>query len=125
MRPVIRHPARHSLQPPVHGMLTTMMTESTTLLIRYGVIPEVARFANPAAIPAARGDAVIVETHRGPEVGTVLEQLRASAEPSREEPLEPSGETGWWCWPRPLSEATGIWVSICAPGAWVSAWPPG
>src|SRR5262245_25265542 len=73
-------------------MLTSEMSSSSTLLIRYGVIPEVARFANPQAIPAARGDAVIVETHRGPELGTVLELLRVSAEPSRTEPLEPSGD---------------------------------
>ena len=70
------------------------MVSETTLLVRYGAIPEVARFANPQAIRAVRGDGVIVETHRGSEYGTVLESLRPSAEPRRPEDAsqEPSGD---------------------------------
>ena len=44
---------------------------------------------------------------------------------SRFGPPEPSDGTGWWRWPGPASEAAGAWVSVCAPGSWVSAWPPG
>ena len=40
------------------------------VLVRYGRIPEVARFA--AEQPWQRGDAVVVETHRGLLVGEVL-----------------------------------------------------
>ncbi|MBL8851923.1 MAG: hypothetical protein JNG89_19780 [Planctomycetaceae bacterium] len=73
-------------------MLDPVSTPTTTLLIRYGAIPEVARFTNPQSISVARGDAVIVSTHRGPELGSVLESLRPAAEPGTGEPAEPSGE---------------------------------
>ena len=73
-------------------MLTLVTTPTTTLLIRYGAIPEVARFTNPQSLPVTRGDTVIVSTHRGPELGSVLEALRPAAEPSSEEAAEPSGE---------------------------------
>lgn len=74
-------------------MLGAMTTVCDIVLVRYGAIPEVARFANPAALMVARGDGVIVETHRGQELGTVLEGLRPSGEPTRgETPAEPSGD---------------------------------
>src|SRR4051812_40472049 len=78
--------ARHSPGRAADGMLSTVMQNSDTLLIRYGAIPEVARFANPEAIPAGRGDAVVIETHRGQELGTVLESLRPAREPVESEP---------------------------------------
>lgn len=45
-------------------------------LVRYGAIPEVARFAIRTDAPLARGDDVVVETHRGVELGTFLEEIR-------------------------------------------------
>ncbi|MEZ6067045.1 MAG: hypothetical protein R3B90_15400 [Planctomycetaceae bacterium] len=39
-------------------------------LVRYGVIPEVARCQSESTVP--RGTAVVVETHRGLQIGTVL-----------------------------------------------------
>lgn len=51
----------------------------TTLLVRYGVIPEVARFGFDSSLALQRGEAVVVETHRGRELGTVLEELPARA----------------------------------------------
>jgi cell fate regulator YaaT (PSP1 superfamily) len=79
-----------------------MENSSLTLLVRYGAISEVARFANPQCLALARGDVVVVSTHRGPELGTVLEELRLSQEPaSADAPRpEPSGEIL-----RPASEA--------------------
>ncbi|MFO1092088.1 MAG: hypothetical protein U0992_02090 [Planctomycetaceae bacterium] len=73
-------------------MLTSAMSSASIFLIRYGVIPEVARFANPQVIRAARGDVVVVETHRGQELGMVLEALRASAEPHAGEPEAATGD---------------------------------
>jgi cell fate regulator YaaT (PSP1 superfamily) len=71
----------------------TMSESSTTLLVRYGAIPEVARFANPQALPVDRGADVVVATHRGPELGAVLEELRPSPEPRIDQsPPEPTGE---------------------------------
>src|SRR5690242_8978447 len=88
-------PFRPSSNPPQSGMMQIPMSDhSSTLLVRYGAIPEVARFANPQAIPLDRGTAVVVTTHRGPELGAVLEELRPSAEPRIDStPLpDPSGE---------------------------------
>ncbi|HET6424559.1 MAG TPA: hypothetical protein VFG20_12800 [Planctomycetaceae bacterium] len=51
----------------------------TVYLVRYGVIPEVARFVTEADTPLARNDAVIVQTHRGEQLGTVLERERSSS----------------------------------------------
>jgi cell fate regulator YaaT (PSP1 superfamily) len=49
---------------------------SQILLIRYGTVPEVARFAHDLPEPPERRDPVVVNTHRGLELGTVLEAVR-------------------------------------------------
>ncbi len=49
-------------------------------LVRYGAIPEVARFENRQADPLPRGCRVIVQTHRGKEFGTVLEHIERRVE---------------------------------------------
>src|SRR5262245_14953853 len=49
---------------------------SQTLLVRYGVIPEVARFAHDLAEAPRREERVVVNSHRGLELGTTLESLR-------------------------------------------------
>jgi cell fate regulator YaaT (PSP1 superfamily) len=46
-------------------------------LVRYGTVPEVARFRS--AEPLSRGAAVVVQTQRGLQLGTVLERERATA----------------------------------------------
>jgi cell fate regulator YaaT (PSP1 superfamily) len=50
-----------------------------TILVRYGAIPEVARFAYDLEQPPERHERVVVHSHRGPELGTTLESLRQSA----------------------------------------------
>jgi cell fate regulator YaaT (PSP1 superfamily) len=52
---------------------------SQTILVRYGAIPEVARFAHDLAEPPARHEQVVINSHRGVELGTTLESLRATA----------------------------------------------
>lgn len=47
----------------------------TLALVRYGTIPEVARFTCGAVAGLTRGTAVVVETHRGLQVGTFLERV--------------------------------------------------
>ena len=47
-----------------------------TILVRYGAIPEVARFTHDLAEAPARDQRVVVNSHRGVELGTVLEELR-------------------------------------------------
>jgi cell fate regulator YaaT (PSP1 superfamily) len=47
-----------------------------TLLVRYGTVPEVARFSHDLAEPPARHERVVVYTHRGLELGTALETIR-------------------------------------------------
>ena len=49
---------------------------SQLLLIRYGVVPEVSRFAHELADLPGRHERVVIATHRGLQLGTVLEVLR-------------------------------------------------
>lgn len=51
----------------------------TTTLIRYGRVPEVARFDIDPELCLDRGDGVIVETHRGLQVGEFLELVPDTA----------------------------------------------
>jgi hypothetical protein len=51
---------------------------SQTILVRYGAIPEVARFAHDLAETPVRHERVVVNSHRGVELGTTLETLRAA-----------------------------------------------
>jgi cell fate regulator YaaT (PSP1 superfamily) len=44
------------------------------ILVRYGGVPEVARFTADAPETFERGTRVVVNSHRGVELGTVLEQ---------------------------------------------------
>jgi len=50
-----------------------------TVLVRYGTIPEVARFSHDFEQPPGRHERVVVHSHRGPELGTTLENLRPIA----------------------------------------------
>ena len=63
---------------------------SDTVLVRYGAVPEVARFAPAEATPLGHGSRVVVQTRRGTELGTVLETVRqldpTTADISIEEP---------------------------------------
>lgn len=52
-------------------------------LVRYGVVPEVARFFSADAL--GRGAPVVVRTHRGLQLGMVLERERAAAVVASEE----------------------------------------
>lgn len=52
------------------------------VLVRYGAAPEVARFADLDTAVVARGDAVVVRTHRGLQFGQVLEPLSENVERS-------------------------------------------
>jgi cell fate regulator YaaT (PSP1 superfamily) len=62
-------------------MSSMSSTTAEIVLVRYGAIPEVARFAVAASEPLERGCPVVVRTHRGIEIGTLLERLQAAATP--------------------------------------------
>ena len=64
-------------------MIANNMPDSTDVLVRYGAVPEVAYFRATARLAVQRGQYVVVATHRGEELGTVLESLRVSPEPQR------------------------------------------
>ena len=51
---------------------------ATVYLVRYGAVPEVARFVQSDGAAPGRGDQVVVETHRGFQLGSVLERLKPS-----------------------------------------------
>jgi cell fate regulator YaaT (PSP1 superfamily) len=50
-----------------------------TYLVRYGVVPEVAKCRSELSEPLARGEQVVVGTHRGEQLGTVLERVRSAS----------------------------------------------
>lgn len=53
---------------------------SAVYLVRYGAVPEVARFVAEQSLPASRGATVVVRTHRGLQLGTLLEEVRLTAD---------------------------------------------
>ncbi len=55
------------------------MTVAARYLVRYGAVPEVARFDALAHADFGRGAAVVVTSPRGVLLGTVLDQVRTSA----------------------------------------------
>jgi len=62
---------------------------SETVLVRYGLIPEVARFRMDGNGPYQRGERVVVQSHRGMEVGDVLETV-AGSNPTSDESTDES-----------------------------------
>ncbi|MBD3675392.1 MAG: hypothetical protein HUJ26_17905 [Planctomycetaceae bacterium] len=50
--------------------------QNSIVLVRYGAIPEVARFQWSLAAAPERGQTVVVKNHRGEMLGTVLEQVK-------------------------------------------------
>ena len=66
--------------------MTTAQEFWPVALVRFGRVPEVARFGLPDGLTVARGDRVVVDSPRGRLVGTVLERLARSPEPDAEEP---------------------------------------
>jgi cell fate regulator YaaT (PSP1 superfamily) len=75
---------------PLNASIGIVMTESL-VLVRYGGVPEVARFTHRSDFGVSRGMRVVVATSRGQELGTVLETLRPSCEPGAQE-LTPTGD---------------------------------
>lgn len=59
-----------------NGVEIPALETARIALVRYGAIPEVARFAIRTDALLSRGDDVVVETHRGVELGTFLEEIR-------------------------------------------------
>ncbi|MCA9080610.1 MAG: hypothetical protein KDA58_08620 [Planctomycetaceae bacterium] len=55
-------------------------------LIRYGVVPEVARCELRDDATLQRGEQLVAETHRGPMLATLLEVIRPSSEPGASPP---------------------------------------
>ncbi len=51
--------------------------EERIALVRYGAIPEVARCGFETDAPLSRGNVVVVQTHRGQQLGTFLEEVQA------------------------------------------------
>jgi cell fate regulator YaaT (PSP1 superfamily) len=58
---------------------------SDVVLVRYGLVPEVARFRAPDGTGLERGSAVVVRTHRGLERGEVLDRVRVGGPVPSEE----------------------------------------
>ncbi|MEZ6055774.1 MAG: hypothetical protein R3C01_03625 [Planctomycetaceae bacterium] len=65
------------------GHLYFHIKNMSDYLVRYGVIPEVARCRGLVDVEMSRGDRVVVETHRGSQVGVIVDTLRVTAEPKQ------------------------------------------
>lgn len=59
--------------------------QSTKWLVRYGVIPEVARFAADEVDDLNRDNRVVIESPRGLEIGTLLQKIPATPVKDAEE----------------------------------------
>jgi len=69
--------------------MTQLESTSTDIyLVRYGIVPEVARFGNDSPELPARGTAVVVETDRGLQMGMVLERLKPHFDPAKDSETE-------------------------------------
>lgn len=70
--------------------MTATQTETSTnvYLIRYGAVPEVARFINDSLELPERGTTVVVNTDRGFQAGTVLERLKPGFDPAKDSVTE-------------------------------------
>ncbi len=64
---------------------------SSTVLVRYGAIPEVSRFRPELSAGAERGLPVVVESPRGLEVGTLLEAVPPAGENGNSDKQNGSG----------------------------------
>lgn len=53
---------------------------SAAYLVRYGAVPEVARFSAAENLQFSRGETVVVRTQRGLQLGTLLEQIKLPAD---------------------------------------------
>ena len=69
-------------------MTTSTIASTEIFLVRYGTVPEVARFVNASAEFPARGVEVVVETDRGLQMGSVLERLKPGFDPAGESVTE-------------------------------------
>jgi len=58
---------------------------SSLLFVRYGTVPEVAKFVHRLPKPPRRGDAVVVRTHRGLQLGQVLEAAPSASDAAIDE----------------------------------------
>jgi len=56
---------------------------SAAVLVRYGAIPEVSRFRSPDDVSLTWGQNVVVRSHRGEELGVLLNPPRARPAPAR------------------------------------------
>jgi len=65
---------------------------SRIVLVRYGGVPEVARFQADAPETFERGTRVVVNSHRGVELGTVLEQAPPMEEDAQQETADSSDQ---------------------------------
>jgi cell fate regulator YaaT (PSP1 superfamily) len=62
----------------------TSLVSTNIYLVRYGAVPEVARFTNESDESPSRGATVVVETDRGWQTGTVLERLNPHLDPAKD-----------------------------------------
>jgi cell fate regulator YaaT (PSP1 superfamily) len=69
---------------------------NAVILVRFGAIPEVGRFTYALDERPERGQSVVVDSHRGPELGVVLDLVRSQSDTvAPASNPEPAGADGW------------------------------
>jgi hypothetical protein len=61
------------------------MNAFTLSLVRYGSVPEVAKFVSHQGSIPDRGEPVVVRTHRGLQLGEFLDAVKSSGEPAADD----------------------------------------
>jgi cell fate regulator YaaT (PSP1 superfamily) len=85
---------------------------SGSVLVRYGMISEVARFATEPGVALERGERVVIRTHRGIEMGTLLEDVRAIDFNGARDPLQHSVNGGATATAEPADDAEATSLRI-------------
>lgn len=67
------------------SVMQATKTQSTKWLVRYGVIPEVARYVAEDVAGLSRDSRVVIESPRGLEIGTLLQTIPATPNKDAEE----------------------------------------
>ncbi len=88
-------------RPLAQGATRNLVRQDASLmrhsvLVRYGAIPEVARFESDLPEPPARGGRVVIKTDRGTELGSVLDQIRDTRPQASMSAEEPAPQTAFY-----------------------------
>lgn len=81
LSPVVS-PSDQESSLPASDLAQIVADQWPIAIVRYGRVPEIARYGLPDGVSVCRGDRVVIESPRGPLVADVLEQMRRDPNPN-------------------------------------------